>query len=114
MGLMLREVLTYGPGEHTFQPDDYPWLAAVRVAGQSGAGGASSDGNPGEPGQFKYFEIPADKLPTSARIVVGAGGSGGSVVDQVTGEVHTGQRGEDGFIALELYEELPDEDGLGQ
>ncbi len=86
-----REVLTFGPGAHTFCPSDYPWLKLVRVTGQ---GGAASDGTPGEPGEVGSLEVAVERLPVSATVRVGAGGRGAPGA----------QPGDPGLIVIELFD----------
>lgn len=53
-----REIIVLGPGMHTLEASDYPWLVALRVTLR---GGSSSDGNRGE-SISQLFPRPQDRL----------------------------------------------------
>lgn len=93
---MLREVLTYGPGRHQFDPAAYPWMEYVVITVIGGDGGAASDGTPGERGTWR-----TDRFSAALWRSWGVG----SIVI-TAGEPPTGpgaQRGGDGCVIIEIH-----------
>lgn len=87
-------ILTYPPGRHQFRPGDYPWLSAVLVILQGGAGAPDCPGGPDHPGRLTHKRIPAANLPELLNIFVGEGGRPGQP---------GAKPGQAGLAVLELY-----------
>lgn len=89
----LRDVLTFGPGRHTFHPGDYPWLRQMLVVAVGGQGGSSVNGSPGQPGTVQHRLYDVEDLPHHMTFVVGRGGRGRD----------GGRDGDPGLVVVELY-----------
>jgi len=74
-----------------FQKSDYPWLIAVRVTMQAAS---SYDGNPG------HTESSLIRATDFAESVYYHHSRGGRGLE--------GQQGDDGYVIVELYEEMPE------
>ena len=83
------------PGTHQFVKANYPWLRGIRVIAQGGGGGGSGAaadmwcvgcGGGGGGCAIKWLDEAAiAALPSSASVVVGAGGQGGPATDNPAG-----------------------------